>query len=168
MSLQRLCNNLREIIAINQSIYKLAAEKKDVLIRGDIDTLAKIVQQEGELIKAMSKRESERQQCVQDVISVYRVESSDEIRLTDLLEHLPSSSEKEELSHLFMELSAQLSDLQTLNELNQQMIENSLEFVNYSIELFTEMPEEQVYQKPVSRETSANPYQRRSIFDTKA
>ncbi len=167
MSLQLLCRNLREIIGTNQQIYQLATEKKDILIVGNIDALARVVQQEGELIKRMGKLEAERQQLVNHIIQQYDIRQN-EVRLSDLLAQVPNSPDKEELSQLFVELSALLSEVHSLNELNQQLIENSLDFVNYSIELFTDTEDEQIYQKPIAQDTSSTNYQRRSIFDTKA
>lgn len=167
MSLQLLCRNLREIIVTNKHILQLATEKKEILIAGNIDALARIVQQESELIKTMSKLESERQHLVNNIIQQYDMQQ-DEVRLSDLLAQIPSSTEKEELSQLFIELSVILSEIHSLNELNQQLIENSLEFVNYSIDLFTDPADEQVYQKPIAHDHGSLNYQRRSIFDTKA
>lgn len=168
MSLQALCRNLSEIIETNRQIYKLASQKKEVLIVGNIDALAKIVQQESELIKTMSLLEAGRQQLVNDVIQQYNVSQTETVRLADLLAHIPDSPDKEQLNQLYSDLNTLLSEVQSMNELNQQLIQNSLEFVNYSIELYTEVPEEQIYHKPVAQDTGAAHPQRRSIFDTKA
>ncbi len=168
MSLQALCRNLTNIIESNQQIYALALRKKEILIAGNIDSLAKIVQQESDLIKTMGLLEAGRQQLVNDVIQEYKVNQTETILLTDLLAHIPDSAEKEELNQLYTRLNTLLSDVQSMNELNQQLIENSLEFVNYSIELFTEVPDEQIYHKPAVQDSGSIGSQRRSIFDTKA
>lgn len=168
MSLQALIDKMQELMHVHEHAYQLANQKKDVLIKGDIGSLAKIVQQENGMIKTMSNLEAERQQIVSDLVQQLGIASDPPIRLSDLLAKLPSSSLKEKLQDSYTRLSKLLLDLQQLNQLNQQLIENSLAFVNYSLEIFTDTGQEQVYQKP-DAVGSENPYQyRRSIFDTKA
>lgn len=168
MSLQALIEKMRELTDVHEQAYQLANAKKDVLIKGDIDSLAKIVQQENGIIRKMSMLEAERQQIVIDLVQQLGIASHEPMRLSDLLASLPNSPLKEELQDLFRRLSKLLLDLQQLNELNQQLIENSLAFVNYSLELFTDTEVDQVYQKPDAAGQEF-PYQyRRSIFDTKA
>lgn len=168
MSLQALSHNLREIVNTNQQIYDLAMQKKEVLIAGDIEALATLVQRESELIKVISALENGRQQLVNTIIAEYRLTQTEPIRVSDLLAVLPNSEAKTELGQLFDELSKLLSDLGVANQLNQELIENSLQFVNYSIDLFTDPEDDRVYQKPIAHDNGTAPYQRRSIFDTRA
>lgn len=73
--------------------------------------------------------------------------------------------EQDELLAVQNQLINQIKQLKEVNELNQQLIEQSLQFVNLSIDMILPEPQEITYNK---RTQYDEPATSRSIFNSKA
>ncbi|GEN35045.1 MULTISPECIES: flagellar protein FlgN [Aneurinibacillus] len=158
---------LERLITEHERMLKLARHKKDTLIKGDIDELARILQFESRCINTIQSLELEREKH----ISLYLMRRGirrETFYLSDLIEIAGSPEIKRELSRCQKQLGDVIKELQGLNELNQKLIEQSLSFVNFTLEEMTAPPEEPVYQN--SKATRPNPYTKHSggFFDSKA
>lgn len=168
MPTQSLIHVLEEILSINQELESLAKEKREVLIAGNIARLAEIVQQETLMIKRLGKLEEQRHATVERFIAQRNLDNANGFTFSDLLIHIDHPFERRRLENLQQELVALLHQLHQLNDINQQLIQHSLDFVNYTIELLAEEPVEQIYQSPKQADRLPYQPQKRSFFDTKA
>lgn len=154
---------LERLIAEHDRMLKLANHKKEVLITGKIDELARIVQFESRCISTIQSLELEREKQV-SLYLMQRGIRKETCYLSDLIELEPSPERKLALARCQTQLGNLVKELQELNHLNQRLIEQSLEFVNMSLEEMTAPAEEPVYkptQQPQGRGATR-------FFDSKA
>ncbi len=139
---------LENLINLHKALYTLAVQKKDVLIKGDIEALSAITQQEQKLIKALGAAESARIELVKQMFATRGLSIAD-ATLLDLVKIVTDPEEKSRLQSYRDELTRIVSELRQANELNQQLLEQSLSFVNLTLDLLTDTPEDDfIYRKP--------------------
>lgn len=143
-NLKKLIENLEEQLASQQLLLDLAKEKKDYLINGDISNLEGLLKREEEVIMKSGKLEDTRVKIHEELIYELNItkEESDESEdntpvLSDLIEAC-EGEEKERLEELFEELTRVMGELKEANQQNNQLIRQSLDYVNYALNLFTQ------------------------------
>lgn len=157
---------LERLIAEHERMLKLSQHKKEVLITGKIDELARIVQFEGRCISTIQSLELEREKHI-SLYLMHRGIRKETCYLSDLVELEQNPDRKLELSHCQNRLGSLIKELQNMNHLNQRLIEQSLEFVNMSLEELTAPPDAPTYEN--TRQNIHNPYKvTRGYFDSKA
>lgn len=139
-SLQLLINNLSKIYDLQLDMKKLVKHKKDILINGKIDELSKIVQQESVWIKQIKDLEEDRIKIISKLAEGSSIASTDST-ITDLINNnLISSPEKEQLKDIHDKLKNLLEEIKKENEINSQLIKQSLNFVSHSLKTITQEP----------------------------
>lgn len=141
---------LHNLTHLHRALYTLAMQKKDVLIHNEVDQLVAITQQEQKLIKAVAAAEEARLEAVRALYAEKGMTSSGET-LADLIKLITAAEDKARLTQYRNELIRIVSELREANELNQQLLEQSLSFVNRTLDLITDSPEEDfIYSRPAS------------------
>ncbi|GBF10535.1 flagellar protein FlgN [Tepidibacillus sp. HK-1] len=162
---QNLMKVFSEIYQSHMEMVEMAKRKKQVLIDGDIDELAKITQLEARWIKKMGKLEEEREAIVGQFFED-RGFVLQEFSMSDLLKLLTSSQEKAQLQEIHQKLSDAIDEVKRYNELNTQLIYQSLDYVSHTLEMLTEQPKQAfTYSKPTTKQSTMP---NRGIFDQKA
>lgn len=144
---------LDRLLTLHQQLNKLAVQKTDSLKKGNMKRLEMLMAEEGTLVKNLRQLEQER-------ITVFGNKT-----ISLLLEEL-QEDERERISQLQEKVKAEYLLLKERNELNQQLIEQSLQFVHLSIDLLLPEPEPVTYGKPQKKGYEAAVGQ--SFFDSKA
>jgi len=137
----QLATIMMELIKEHEHLLRLGREKQQVLIRNDVQALQRLVQEELKHIQQVERLDAQRQWHIQQMLGQVTgnesgVVSETGIRLRDLLGQMPLSPDKERLEGLALSLRRLLEELRHVNEQNRQLIEQSLAFVHYSMELF--------------------------------
>lgn len=161
-----------DLVEQHQELLKLGYRKKESLISGTIDELARIVQEEGRIVRSVSKLEDERQKTVGLFLQSSGL-SLEDATMSHVIQFVTNSKEKKRLLEIQERLTQTIQELQQLNQLNQQLLEQSLDFVNHSIQLITETPDQNmIYKKPNQKRTGQDMQQNqgssRGFFDAKA
>lgn len=159
---------LEQLIVEHEKMLKLAGHKKDVLIKGNIDELSRILQFESRCINAIQSLELEREKHV-SLYLMQRGIRKETCYLSDLIEMAEQPELKQSLSMCQQKLGKIMAELKETNDLNQKLIEQSLEFVNFTLEEMTAPSEEPTYQN-TQKASRPNPYTKPShgFFDSKA
>jgi len=124
---QKLVDVLRGETEIYKVLLDLAIKKTDVIIAGKIKELDKIVQMEKQLVKKLMELEGQREDILE------KVDIEGKMTITDVIESV-SSEEAENLKDIKYNLTNILKELEERNKLNAALIEQALEYVNYSIQ----------------------------------
>lgn len=162
--METLYDLLDNLIQLHRAMYTLASQKKDVLVKGEIDELVAITRQEQKLIKGVTAAEMARQTVVKE-LSVEKGFALQEGTLAELIKLTTSAEEKVRLTSYRDELTRVVTELRNANDLNQQLLEQSLDFVNMTLDLITDTPEDDyIYGKPTHDIRQAN----RTFFNKKA
>lgn len=139
---------LEQLIELHRELYALAVQKKEVLIKNEITALMELTKQEGKLLKAVEQAEAARMEFVKQLCAA-RGLSLANATLQDLIKATTSLEEKNRLQHYREELIGIVSELRQANDLNQQLLEQSLAFIQHNLDLLTAAPEDDyIYRNP--------------------
>lgn len=147
---------LDKLLKLHKSLYQIAVEKTEVLKKGDLEALNSLMKNEQSHISAIQMVEKERVKLMQELLP-----GKKEATLQECLT-LFTGSEKEDLEDLQEGLTNQLLELKTVNDLNQQLLEQSLQLVSLNIDLL--VPNNPANYSKDEEEDMPN----LSIFDSKA
>lgn len=120
----RLLDILKKEYELYEELYKIAGEKKDILLKEDIDQLAELVSEEEGLLLELKELEEERLSLEMDSI------------------HL-----KDEFIELKKQLKNLAESLKQRNYLNSKLIDNSLSLINLNLNLIKDYGGKKIYDK---------------------
>lgn len=169
MTFNDLMNVLKEIYSYHREMIELATRKKEILINGEIDELSKLIGLESSWVKKIGHLEEKRMSILHAFLQENRYEVKD-ITMSELTEVLTSSDEKNQLLAMNQKLQSAIDEIQNLNELNTQLIEQSLQYISNSVELITGDGGKQnyTYSKPSTQQASPYSSNNKGFFDKKA
>jgi hypothetical protein len=159
----QLLNVLEKMVKLQKSLYQIALNKTDVLKADDIEALGQLMKDELKHIKAIEMVNGEREQ-IQRRLAIELSLSPATITISDLLQS-SILKDKESLKRLQLELVEQTKSLKEINEFNQQLLQQSLNFVNLNLDLVLGQQESSNYTGNSSDEEENT---NRSLFDSKA
>jgi len=157
-----IVTKIEEMIDIHGMLNELARKKTQAIIQGDMKTLDQIVNQEEAATQRLAQLEDERMQLVQD----FTKDTGGSGTFTALIEHAPES-EREKLQHLQARLAENVFDLKHQNDLNQDLLKQSIEWVRVNLNLFNPKPQNPNYTNPRAQQKSPGE-PRATRFDSRA
>lgn len=160
MSAEALITNLTKLYGLHEKLLNLAIRKTDLLTKGNVDGLQDIMREEQTLTAAVTVLENERQTAAKNFV---KAESGEGLTLADCIKAATPEA-AETLSALRDKMLEIVTQLQERNELNEQLIYQSLQFVNMNLELL-QPKNETGYGRPNAKKP-AQPS--KSFFDSKA
>jgi len=164
--LKPLVHVLESMLSTHETLLELAKRKKRVLIQNDMSELNAIVKEEVTLAHQVEKLEGERSGMVR-LLSLRLGLPAEELTARKVAALAGTPEERETIAQLNDQLLAVMTQLKEQNELNKQLIEQSLDFIRNSIDLLTESPIVPTYGD--SGDThAAYTTTRTSFFDSKA
>ncbi|HEX7055742.1 MAG TPA: flagellar protein FlgN [Bacilli bacterium] len=164
MPIHEVVEALEQLKAHYRNFANLAEQKKQALIKNQVDRLTAIVQQESRLIKQTSVAEQEWMRAASAFLRENGAHPETAVTMTAIAEMAGEQAQKDKLLRMRDELLADIKQLQDYNETNRQLIEQSLAFVNYSLELLTDSPENEAFYRHPSQQAKTQS----GIFDRKA
>ncbi|MGI6587819.1 MAG: flagellar protein FlgN [Peptococcia bacterium] len=129
------CQELIKILEEQRENYRqlmdLSVQKHQYLINGDLDELNELTMQEETLIFQLGKLEGKREKCFSLLAELGGFDEN--FTLQEVLPQLPQNSQ-EQLRQIQKDFSVLIQDLAKLNEENMLLLEQSLRFVNFTVE----------------------------------
>jgi flagellar biosynthesis/type III secretory pathway chaperone len=114
-------------------LYTLAQYKEQAIIQKDLELITEIVKKEEEFIGRVNNLDKKREGLLKDIAIVIRISPKD-IKLSDIIDKIGKDNEAaNKLSLLRQELMDKTEKLKKQNEINSMLINQSLEFVNFTI-----------------------------------
>jgi flagellar biosynthesis/type III secretory pathway chaperone len=160
LSAKQLIALLEKHVKLHKGLLDLANKKTEVLKKGDMEALSEIMKEEQKYIAVINQVERERIHVVNAMVS----ESNDRTLTTCI--SLAEGTERAMLEKLRDDLTAVISELKNINQLNQQLTQQSLQFVNVMLDMLMPQPPNINY---AATNKAPNPYEGgRSLFDSKA
>lgn len=130
-----LLENLRNQHDIYRELLSLALAKQPVLVKGDVPNLERITKRE-ELLLVQVGRLEEQRQSLHHALADHFALSVQELTFTELLKRL-GENEKGVFGSLFNEITKILKKLAEVNDSNTELVKNSLDYINFSVNLLT-------------------------------
>ncbi len=121
------------------TLLDLSKRKTPVIVEGDVEKLQKITDEEQVVIDRLAAIDKERQQSMADIADVINrdVKTLKLSYLIDMLDKRPK--ERDELATLHDRIKATVDELKTVNDQNKVLIEQSLDIVNFNLNLVKSM-----------------------------
>lgn len=122
-----------------EKLLELSKKKSTVIVSRDIAALEKITDEEQIVVSNIASFDSKREEVTKDIANVLNkdVESLKLSALITLLSKQPKESER--LSDIHDKLKTTVTALRTLNESNRQLIDQSLEMVEFDLNMIKSM-----------------------------
>lgn len=165
MTAQSIVQALHNMTVLQKSLTALAKQKTQIIIKGDVKAIQSLMKEENKHIQAIRKVESNLMQETTLFLqnNSLKLESP---KLSDAIE-IAEAADKEKLMNGKKELENQICELSKLNQTNQELLKQSLQFVNISLDLLQPDLDSYNYDRDEQmRPQSGN--QGRSLFDSKA
>ncbi|MDQ1235889.1 flagellar biosynthesis/type III secretory pathway chaperone [Paenibacillus sp. SORGH_AS306] len=164
-TLQKLVAKLDQMNDCHIQMIELGERKKQAVIKNEVESMIAIMNQESKLAKFIDREEQEREEIVHAFLLERGIKSKLRLNLTELARLVFDPEEKQLLLEARSRLSATLQTLQQLNELNKQLIQQALDYVDFSLEMLALVPEQDLtYQHPADKAYGAT---RSGLFDTR-
>ncbi|PLR90807.1 flagellar protein FlgN [Bacillus sp. T33-2] len=160
MSEEVLISTMKKLHKLHRSLLDLSVRKTEIIKKSDMDALNQLLKDEQVHISAIGELEEERLALVSTLLP-----DRENPSFLECLEVL-SGHEKEELQKLRDELLQVVCDIREQNTLNQQLIHQSMQFINFSRGLIMPRQESYNYGPPKGKQTPAASTQ--GLFSSKA
>ena len=151
---EELVQVLKEELEILHILKELTYEKTDIIINNEVENLEELTKSEEELVESMIRVEKQRL----NLMDSWGVGVNTSI--TQVIENIPEG--KEELIELKDELANILKDIQERNQINQELINDNLQWLDFNMNLISNIQTPTTYGKG-DKKTGAN----NSLFDRK-
>ncbi|MEW4372166.1 flagellar protein FlgN [Paenibacillus kandeliae] len=164
-TVQPLVAKLKELNESHLQMIELGENKKQAVIKNNVNELIAIMNQESKVAKHIGQQEQEREQLVYAFLLDRGIKSKLRLNLAELARLVFDPTEKQQLLDVSSELFNTLQQFQQLNDLNKQLIQQALDYVDLSLEMMTLVPEQEAtYQHPAEKAYGAT---RSGLFDTR-
>ncbi|MEK5261954.1 flagellar protein FlgN [Paenibacillus sp. FSL L8-0663] len=166
MPLERLIDVLEQLDQKHLILLELAKSKKKIVMENDMDSLVQHLNQESRLLKQVEQLEEARMEFSFELLRERGIKSQLNLTITELARLVFDPEDKNKFLSVQSRLSHTLSELKKINAINQKLIEQSLVFIDYSLDLLVGRPnQEMTYMHP---DQKSNQPARPGLFDTKA
>lgn len=162
VNIDKLITILEDEINIFKQILDLSKEKTSVIVEGKINDLENMLSKEQSLVVKIGELESQRENITEDIKAQLNIDK-DEFYLTTLTEYIDETKSCI-LKETQKEFTKVLDDLKETNQINSQLINNSLEYIDFSINLLSS---EEVQANNYSDKGETKNKTGRNIFDLK-
>lgn len=165
MALTRLLELLERLDETHLQMLDLAAIKKQTIMDNKVDGLIDIMNRESKLMKLIGQLEEQRAEAAYTFLQGVGIRSNLNLNLTELSRLVFDPEDKSRLQQVQQKLSNTLHRLKKANELNQKLIEQSLTFIDYSLDLLVGRPIQDItYHHPSDKGSIIN---RSGLFDAR-
>ena len=143
-----LMENLIEVLDLESTEYEnllgLSMKKTPVIVAGAMEELAKITDEEQNVVSKISRLEQRREEVFADIANVINKDVKT-LKLSDLIEMLASRPEEQQkLARVHDKLSSAVHEVKRVNEQNRILIENALEMVEFDMNMLQAMKKENI------------------------
>lgn len=163
MTVQHILTSIEKLIKVHVDLYAVAVEKTEAIKTSDIQKMNALLVKEQMYVKMLEQLEQERGKKVVAFLQTKGVTGPG--TLTECIEYAPLEDQNK-----FIEIGEQLASellvLKNQNELNQQLLQQSIQFVNLNLSMFQADPDSYTYDKP--KQATEGSVTSKSVFDSKA
>ncbi|MFZ3576903.1 flagellar protein FlgN [Virgibacillus sp. DJP39] len=163
MSLQSIINTLEKLVMIHDSLLSISEQKTKAIKEGNTDSLQPLIVKESKHIQALEQVEAIRQKEVKNWFETNNLQTEDHT-ITRMLEKTVDNEKQKAVAEVITRLTKVVTDLKQQEQLNKSLIQQSLQFVELSIDMMNPSISNLNYGNKKETESSL----KRSVFDSKA
>lgn len=151
---------LNEELEVYKKLLDITISKKDIIANNQIKELDQMTKVEQTLILQIGQLEESRETLTSNLKNHF---GDQELNMQRLIDHLPEE-DKDFLFDLREDLLKTLTVIDSENKLNKTLIEDSLEYVNFNLELLTGAHNDGSYENTATEKEVGT---RKNLFDVK-
>lgn len=162
MSIQAIIRSLAELVEAHEALVNNSREKTAVLKEGSAEKLQTVLVKERQIIQTVENTETNRQKATE----AWKGEHAPQLEnatITDILE-LAEGDQQQELADVTASLTNKITELKQQEQLNRALIDQSMQFVQLSLQTLQPSIQNLNYGKQKQESTSSG----RSLFDSRA
>lgn len=160
---ERLLAILQQQLAVYEKIKPLLLEQQKALRDNEIETVQTVVAEQGALLKHVHDLEKKRLQALAELARDLACQE-EELTLEQIAKLLPEKYQ-EFYQQIKLSLSENLQEVKQINQTNEELVQMSLTYLNYSLSLMAGMQTSNAYGQQGQEQENKNV--KRSIFDQK-
>ncbi len=162
--MEKIIQALNELVSLHQELLKLSKQKTEVIKEGEVEKLQSVLVSERKLVRKLEQAETRRMQLVGEWVEKEGLTEEDPT-ITLILERITNEEERTKLEKVTIELTKAMTDLKAQENLNLALIDQSMQFVQLSLDLLSPSLKNMNYSNN-NKPNMESP--NRSIFDSKA
>jgi flagellar biosynthesis/type III secretory pathway chaperone len=162
VSIEAINKSLEELTIIHEELLKVSERKTEIVKDGSIDKFQSILAEERKYVNKLEQAEKNRQIEVETWYKDRQLLEND-MTITNILETITDEQEQEELAKQTTDLTNAIAKLKQQEHLNQALIQQSMQFVQLSLDMLSPTIKNMNYGQSLEVEGS-----KRSVFDSKA
>ena len=137
--IDELINVLEQENKEYETLVLLSKEKTPVIVKGDLEKLQRITEVEQEFVGKIRNLEKKREEIMMDIGNVLSRDPKT-TKVTDIIELLSKQPvEQQKLSEIHDKLKTTLGNIKQYNDINANLIKESLEIVEFNLNLVTSL-----------------------------
>lgn len=117
-------------------LYSIAENKTGIVVKGEVENLQALEGKERKLVSELNKLQDVREQIIEQLAKTIG-KNPEGLTLSEVAAQLPDE-QGQQLNQCRDRLKETIGKLNTKNELNQQLIRNALDYVDFSLNLLTQ------------------------------
>ena len=160
--INELINILNDESRTYNDILKISKDKTNIIVAGKVAELESIVKSEQSLVFKVGNLEDKREQVVEKISKHMNIKITD-LTISELIKHV-KDDKADYLKKYQEDISVTVKELKSINVLNSKLIKNSLDFINFSINLMTSVGSMNNSYGNLGQESGNK---KRSLFDRK-
>ncbi|WP_315793805.1 flagellar protein FlgN [Paenibacillus sp. BIC5C1] len=165
MAIESIIDVLEQLEAAHVEMLELGERKKEAVVANKVDILISLINQESKLLKRIELIEQQRILAVHQFLEERGIKSKLNLTISELTRLVFDTAEKKRLLQAQTSLTDVLEKVKYLNESNQQLIKQSLSYIDFFIETMSFHAEsEATYQNPLEKSYGVA---RSGLFDTR-
>lgn len=169
MSAMMIIAHMKDLLSLHRTLLEWSDSKKQSIIDNQVNDLAQWVNKEMRMMKKIAETQERWREAVSEFLASKGMKPDHSTTITDIAGFLEHEADRTELTGLQQQLLEAIQELKTRNALNQQLIEQSLAYINYSIDLYTGgFAQEATYRNPAQNKPSPAGGKHKVRFDTRA
>ena len=166
VTVRRIVQHLQQLIEAHDELLDLAERKSGVIVRNQVDELTKIMNEENKRVRRIAELEQAYVTAVGDLFREKGIAPSPATTMSDAIKLVTDPADKRALSEARDALLGRIERLKERNARNQKLIEMSLAYINFTLDLVAGGDQDVVYRKSDDAQPPAGTGRR--LFDAKA
>jgi len=170
MPIKAVIDHIDALHALHRTLLQLGERKREALVNNQVNELAAIVNQENKLVKQVADVEAKWRAAIVHFVAAAGLRPNPSMTVSDILQLVADPADQRRVQDSQQQLFDTIKQIESVNANNQKLIEQSLAYINYSLDLYTGgFGQDPIYGNPSQSGTTYNAKGKKNAwFDTRA
>lgn len=166
MSIENIKKSLKSLIKIHENILNISQEKTEILKEGSAEQLQQLLIKEQKYVQALEHAEKKRSEFVKRWFEKHNYDDEEQT-ISTILNYVQNKADQTKIEQLATDLTHLMIEFKNQEQLNFELIQQSMQFIQTSLNMFKPSIESMNYDRQQPKHDQQR-YEGQSIFDSKA